>query len=58
VTSVLFETLEEYKAILPVDGRLLGLDVGETTIGLACNGILLERSRARANSSCSQLSLI
>ncbi len=35
VTTMLYETLEEYKAILPTDGRLLGLDVGENTIGLA-----------------------
>lgn len=37
---MLLKTLEEFKATLPAQGRLLGLDVGDTTIGLALTDAL------------------
>lgn len=37
---MLIENQEKFAEILPKEGRLLGLDVGETTIGLALSDIL------------------
>lgn len=37
---MLIENQEKFAGILPKEGRLLGLDVGETTIGLALSDVL------------------